>query len=150
LNCDCRTVLDLPHALEIAKDYVKRYSMENRLSFISGNFHEVDLGEESYDLILMANILHLYGAEENRNLIKKAYDSLEESGRVIIHCWALDDNECKPIESALFALTMLSATSNGSAYKRSEQIGWLKETGFKDIRHFGIDVTPSTVITAIK
>lgn len=144
------TLLDLPHVLEITDEYVRIYGMEEKVIFISGNFHEADFGGENYDLVLMANILHLYGAEENRNLIKKAYDSLEESGRVIIHCWALDDNECEPVESALLALTMFSATPNGSAYKRSEQTEWLQEAGFKDIRHFEIDVIPSTLITAIK
>ena len=144
------TILDLPHVLKITKDYAKRYGMEDRVSFISGNFHEVDFEKESYDLILMANILVMYSPEENRKLIKKAYESLEESGMVLIHGYALEDNECEPIGSALFALSMFLATSNGTAYKKSEQMEWLKETGFKDMRCFEIDAIPSTVITAIK
>jgi hypothetical protein len=33
---------------------------------------------------------------------------------------------------------------------KSEQMEWLKEAGFKDIKCFEIDAIPSTVITAIK
>ena len=144
------TILDLPHVLQITKGYVKKYDMEGRVSFIAGNFHEVELEMGNYDLVLMANVLVMYSVEENRNLIKKAYDSLKESGMVIIHGYALDDNECEPIGSALFALSMFSATPKGSAYKKSEQMEWLKEAGFKDMKCFEIDAIPSTVITAIK
>jgi ubiquinone/menaquinone biosynthesis C-methylase UbiE len=142
-------ILDLPHVIEITKDYVKRYDMEDRVSFISGNFHELEIGEGRYDLVLMANIL--YGShEENRNLIKKAYNSLEEHGMAIIYGFALDDNECEPVESALLALSMLSTRTNGNAYKKSEYMEWLKEAGFNDMRCFENDAISFTVITAIK
>lgn len=144
------TILDFHHVLEITKEYVKTYGMQERVSFIAGNFHEKDFEKENYDLVLMANILQLYSAEENKNLVKKGYDSLKGSGMVIIHGWALDDNECEPVGSALFALSMFCATSSGNAYKKSEQMEWLKEAGFKDARCFEIEVFPSTVITAIK
>jgi ubiquinone/menaquinone biosynthesis C-methylase UbiE len=143
------TILDLPHVLEITKDYVKRYGMEDRVSFISGNFHELEIGKGNYDLVLMSNILY-GGTEESKNIIKKAYDFLEDHGMAIIYGFALDDNECEPIESVLIALSMLTTRSNGNVYKKSEQMEWLKETGFKDIRCFEIDAIPSTVITAIK
>lgn len=143
------TILDLPNVLEITKDYVKRYDMEERISFISGNFHELEIGEGEYDLVLMANIL--YGdPEESRKLIRKACKSLEEHGMVIIYGFALDENECEPVDSALLALSMLSTRSNGNAYKKSEYTEWLKEAGLKDLRCFEIDAISFTVITAIK
>lgn len=144
------TIVDLPQVLEVTKDYVKKYDMEERVSFIAGNFHEVKIEKGDYDLVLMANVLQMYGAQENKNLIKKAYDSLERSGIIVIHGFALDDNECKPIEAVLFTLSISSITPNGNAYKRSEKVRWLKEAGFRNIRHFEIDAVPSAVITALK
>jgi ubiquinone/menaquinone biosynthesis C-methylase UbiE len=144
------TILDLPHVLEITKDYVKKYGVEERVSFISGDFNELELEKINYDLVLMANLLQMYGEEENINLLRKVYDSLERLGIVIIHGYALDDKEYRPLESALFGLSILSSTPNGDVYKRSEKIKWLREAGFRSIKYFEIDAIPSTVITAIK
>ncbi|MGH7792284.1 MAG: methyltransferase [Thermodesulfobacteriota bacterium] len=144
------TILDLPHVLEITKDYVKKYGMEERVSFISGDFHKLELEKINYDMVLLANVLQMYDEEANINLLRKVYDSLERSGMVIIHGYALDDKEYRPLESALFGLSILSSTPSGDVYKRSEKIRWLREAGFRNIKYFEIDAIPSTVIVALR
>jgi ubiquinone/menaquinone biosynthesis C-methylase UbiE len=144
------TILDLPHVLEITKEYVKRYGMEERVSFISGDFHKLELEKINYDMVLLANVLQMYDEEANIKLLRKVYDCLERSGMVIIHGYALDDKEYRPLESALFGLSVLSSTPSGDVYKRSEKVRWLREAGFRNIKYFEIDAIPSTVIVALR
>ncbi|HEX3035669.1 MAG TPA: methyltransferase [Thermodesulfobacteriota bacterium] len=145
------TILDLPEVLEIAKDYMKGYGLEDRVSFISGNYYELDIGQGEYDIVLMANVLH-DGVEENKSLLRKAYNALEESGIAIIHGFALDESECEPVGSALIQLSM---SPDENVYKKSEYVKWLEEAGFKDIQCFEIDeltstAIPSSVIATVK
>ncbi|MGQ0793300.1 MAG: methyltransferase [Deltaproteobacteria bacterium] len=143
-------VFDLPKALDVAREYIKKYDLEDRVSCIAGDFAALDFDKLNYDLILLANILQMFSPDENMKLLKKVHDALEVGGMVVIHGFAMDEKEYRPLPSAVFALSVMSVTPEGDAYKRSDIIKWLQKLGFRNIRFYEIEAIPSSVITALK
>jgi len=143
------TIFDIPSVVNITKEYIKRYHLEDRIKTKAGDFIKDDLGD-GYDLILLANILHLYDAETGRNLVKKAFKALQPGGRILVHGFCTDEDQTGPIEDVLFGLGMALFYEGGASHSIREKISWLEDAGLTDIRHFRIEATPSRVLTGTK
>jgi predicted O-methyltransferase YrrM len=122
-------VYDLPETIPIARDVIARYGMENRIETMAGDFLKCSLGT-GYDLVLVSNIVHSLGPKDIRTLLAKAYRSMTTGGLIIIKDFLLDDSRTRPVESALFAVNMLIATSTGNCYTATEIKGALRNAGF--------------------
>jgi len=143
------TVFDLPPVIAVAENYIKRYGLQDRVGTKAGDFNKDDFGD-GYDLILLANVIHMYDCAVGKNLIRKTFNSLEAGGRIVIHGLCTNEEQTAPQEDALFSLTMGMLTAGGQAHPAQEQIQWLNEEGFSEIRHFRVDAIPTGVITAVK
>ena len=143
------TVFDIPPVIEVAKDYIQRYHLEDRVDTLPGDFTTDDFGS-GYDLVLIANVLHMYGEDHGRDLVKKAVQALEPRGRLIIHGFCTDEGDIGPMNDVLFSLNIGLLTEGGRAHPVKEKMAWMQEAGFTDIRHFRIDALPTGVITGIK
>ncbi len=143
------TVFDIPPVLEVAKDYIKRYDLEDRVDTLAGDFEKDDLGS-GYDLILVANVLHMYDADSGQNLINKIINALEPGGRVVLHGFCTNQDGTGPLPDTLFSLNIGLLTEGGSAHGVDEMTRWLEKAGVNDIRHFRVEAVPTGVITGIK
>ena len=143
------TVFDIAPVLEIAKLYINNYNLANRVNTLAGDFHKDEIGK-GYDLILMANILHMYGDDFGKALVKKVTDALEPGGRIIINGFCTDDGETSPLQDTLFSLNMGLLTDSGRAHPMTEMINWLEQAGLTDIKSFRIEAMPTGVITGVK
>ena len=143
------TVFDIPPVLKVAKDYIQKYGLEDRVDTLPGDFNKDPLGE-GYDLILLANVLHMYDETHGKSLVQKAVAALNAGGRIILHGFCTDENLTEPLEDVLFNLNMGMLTPGGRAHPVPEKIEWLKEAEIEDIRHFRIEAVPTGVITGIK
>ncbi len=143
------TVFDIPPVVEIAREYIQQYGLEDRIQTRAGDFTKDDLGS-GYDLALLANILHMYDADTCRKVIQKAVDGLEPGGRIILHGFGTEEDQTGPIEDSLFNLGVALFTPGGAAHPIQHMTRWLKEAGIPDARSFRIPASPSAVITGIK
>jgi SAM-dependent methyltransferase len=143
------TVFDIPPVLEVTRDYIKRYNLQDRVDTKAGDFNKDDLGT-GYDLVLLANVVHMYDAALGRALARKAIDALVPGGRIVIHGFCTDDEETGPPADVIFALNMGLLTEGGGAHPVREMTRWLREGGVSDIRRFRVDATPTGVVTGIK
>ncbi len=144
------TVFDIAPVLEVAKNYIESYGLQDRVDTKPGDFHKDDLGDSQYDLVLMANILHMYDADMSRALVAKAVNAVKPGGRIIIHGFCTNENQTGPLDDTLFSLSIGMLTEGGRAHPVQEKIDWLKGTGVSDIRHFRIDAIPTGVVTATR
>jgi 3-hydroxy-5-methyl-1-naphthoate 3-O-methyltransferase len=126
------TIVDLPLTLEIAKENLKKYGMEKKVSLKPGNFLKDSIGS-GYDFAWLSHILHSSSEEECELIIKKVYDSLDENGLVAIHDFVLNPDKVSPPFAAVFGVHMLAVTEKGRTYTSSEITGWLEKVGFKQI-----------------
>ncbi len=143
------TLFDIPPVVEVARSYIQRYGLEDRVDTRAGDFNRDDLGS-GYDLILLANVLHMYSEELSRALVGKAVQALEPGGRLIIHGFCTEEDETGPLEDAMFSLNIGLLTEGGRSHPVREKKAWLEQAGLREIRHFRIDAIPTGVLTGVK
>jgi 2-polyprenyl-3-methyl-5-hydroxy-6-metoxy-1,4-benzoquinol methylase len=125
-------VLDLPHVLPLTKQYVEQEGLNENFDFIEGNYLAKDFGN-GYDLILLSAIVHINNYEQNKMLIKKCGEALNENGMVIINDFIMNEDRIQPYHGALFSLNMLVGTENGDTYTEGEMKEWFTAAGFSKI-----------------
>jgi ubiquinone/menaquinone biosynthesis C-methylase UbiE len=128
------TVMDRPAALEVAQILAKESLMEARLSCQAGNFLEDNIPGK-YDIVWYSNVLHIYSPLENLKIFKKIKRALKPGGRLLIQDTFLQDAQgIRPLETNLFAVTMLLYTDTGNTYPLQDVRSWLKKAGLTRTR----------------
>jgi len=128
------TVMDRPAALEVAQILAKQASVESRLSLKAGNFIN-DKIAGTYDIVWYSNVLHIYSQSENLKIFRKIRQALKPRGRLIIQDTFLQDPQgLRPLETNLFAVTMLLYTDTGNTYPLQDVRTWLHKAGLNRIR----------------
>jgi len=135
------TIVDLPLPLQIAKRLIRERGLEENISFIEGDFLEVDFGE-GYDLILMSHVLHSNSPEDCERLIRKGYRALKTGGRLLVHEFVLNEDRISPPSAAIFAVNMLVNTEEGRSYTGGEIKNWMKKSNFTELTAY--DITPAS------
>jgi predicted O-methyltransferase YrrM len=127
-------IVDLADVLPITQEYIRKAGLADRITTRAGDMLTAPLDPGKYDLVLLAAICHMFSPEENRQLLKRAYDALAPKGRVVISDFVLEADKTAPRFAALFALNMLVGTQGGSSYSEPEYTAWLKEAGFAETK----------------
>lgn len=128
------TVMDRPAALEVAQTLAKQASVEARLSLQAGNFIE-DKIHGTYDIVWYSNVLHIYSPSENLKVFRKIKRALKPGGRLLIQDTFLQDPQgLRPLETNLFAVTMLLYTDTGNTYPLQDVRAWLHKAGLNRTR----------------
>lgn len=122
------TLFDLPICIQYAQ---KRYS--NSLQYISGDFMRDDLGGP-YDAIIVSNITHGLGPEQNQQLLMRISDALQPGGILLLKDMFLDDSRIGPESAVFFGLLMLLYTHNGRSYSVDEMASLCKQAGLGPIQ----------------
>ncbi|MBI4849358.1 MAG: methyltransferase domain-containing protein [Nitrospirae bacterium] len=124
------TLVDRKEVLDPARDLLNRYG--GRVRFCAAD--AFDLFTEKSDIVLLSNILHLYGQEECRGLAASAARNIKQGGLMIIKDLWIDDDFSRPDVSLYFSLNMALYTESGEVHSASNIIKGLTEAGLADIR----------------
>jgi hypothetical protein len=79
----------------------------------------------------MGNILHDWGLDTKRMLIRKAYEALPQGGCLIAIENVIDDDRRKNTFGLLMSLNMLIETAEGFDYTHAQFHSWCLEAGFR-------------------
>jgi hypothetical protein len=127
------TIFDLPEVIEMARERLLHEGLLDRVTLVSGNYHENEL-PQGHDLALISAIIHSNSLDENLGLYRKTFRSLNPGGRILVRDHVMDPDRVHPKDGAVFAINMLVGTSGGGCYT-SEEIGaGLKQAGFTKIK----------------
>lgn len=124
------TVFDLPFVCELTKPRVAAAGLSDRIDFASGDFFEVGGIPSGYDAILLSNILHDWGIEDARRILRACAEALPTGGVLLITESFVDDDKRGPAPAALMSLNMLVETW-GRNYTVAEYTAWMEEFGLK-------------------
>ncbi len=127
------TLFDLPDAIAIARELADKSGVKG-VNFREGDVLADDIGI-GYDLVFISQLLHIFSADDNIRIIKKAQDSLNPGGRIVIQEFLIDKGRTTPVQSALFSVNMLINSDSGRCYAVPEMKKWLSEAGFRNIKH---------------
>lgn len=122
-------VFDLPGPVGIAEENIAAAGLADRVSAVAGDFHTDAFGEK-FDVVYIANILHMLGPEECVELLRKAGAALVPAGRLIVKDFFLEDSRTVPAFAAQFSVNMLVATESGRTYTRREMDEQFAAAGF--------------------
>jgi cyclopropane fatty-acyl-phospholipid synthase-like methyltransferase len=126
------TVFDLPATLKIAERQVNAAGLQKRILLLPGDFNRDSLGG-LYEAVLMSDVLHYQGLEQNAALVKKTFNHLKSAGRLVIKDRFLEESRTSPAWVAAFAVHILVNTEKGRCYTTAEAIGWMKDAGFVSV-----------------
>jgi hypothetical protein len=84
------------------------------------------------DVIIFGHVLHDWGVEQRRLLIRKAFAALPSGGALIVYDAMLNDAR-DSLPALLMSLHMLIETREGGEYASAEAREWLTEAGFTNI-----------------
>ena len=135
-------VWDLSQTIDIARQVIERFHMEDRIAVKEGDWNYDELGT-GYDCLLMSNIMHGPGfqAEERLNRVIRA---LVPGGLLIVHDFLLNNDKSGPLPAALFNLMI-------GAYTVNELISIIRSAGFADVSLVACNAKRgSGIVTAIR
>jgi len=125
-------ILDLGAVVPLAEDYIRAAGLDNRIRVRPGDMLTADLGG-GYDLILLSAVCHMFGEDENRDLIRRCAGALVSGGHLVIREFILDEDRTSPPFAALFAINMLVGTQRGNSYTEGEYRAWMTQSGLGTI-----------------
>ena len=138
---------DLPQVAPIAEENIQDFELSDRVSSASGDFFNDDL--PNVDVITMGNVLHDWGLEVKKMLMKKAYDALPEGGSLVVIENIIDDERKENAFGLMMSLNMLLETDAGFDFSFADFDGWAKEIGFSSTSIMQL-TGPSSAAIAIK
>jgi len=138
---------DLPPVNPVATENVYKMGLSDKITIRSGDFFVDDFPKA--DVITMGNILHDWGENEKKILIKKAYNALPKGGALIVIENIIDDERNKNAFGLMMSLNMMIETEGGFDFSAEDFEGWATEVGFSDISVMPL-TGPSSAVIAIK
>ena len=138
------TVLDTPTALQTAETNLAKHNLAERIQLQAGDLWQEPWGD-SYDAILLFNLIHHYDEAKNIELLQRCAAALKPGGQVAI----LDQIEGKlpgNVSNAVIRLIALHyfLLADGRVYAHDDILGWFQQTGFTDTKFHGMAKAPGT------
>lgn len=138
---------DLPDAIDYVSTHFGLKDVRN-LTLKKGDFTEdgfvKEFTGESFDIIFLGNIFHIYSEEENQNLIKRVRNLLKDDGMIAIE----DFVRGRSPTAEMFAVNMLANTEGGNTYTETQYRAWLEVASFSRIEIVDLADKSSQLITA--
>jgi len=115
------------------------------LTTVAGDFLDDPLPEGPFDLVLLSNVLHIYGPDTNRRLMEKVAGVTAPGGMVAV----VEFLRKRSRRAARFAVQMLLRSDEGDAYGEDEIVGWMEGAGFEAARVDDVD-PDRQIVTALR
>jgi phospholipid N-methyltransferase len=122
---------DLPRVEPYFQDFTRESPAAERIEFHTGDFFSDDPLPPA-DVYVLGHILHDWGLDEKRHILRKVSDAVTDGGAIVVYGTMMDDARRRNEMGQLMSLNMLVETPNGFDYTHGECIGWLREAGFTE------------------
>lgn len=107
-------IVDLPDVIDQTRTFLSERGLDNRSQYCPANILEPwPVKKQSFDLVILSNILHAYSEKELPHILLSAADCLGDHGVLLIHDFF---REHCPEKAALSDLNMFINTFNGRVF----------------------------------
>jgi len=140
------TLFELPAAAAAARQHLASDPAAQHVKVIEGDCFK-DPIPEGHDVVLIANVFHLFSAKRNLELLRRTRQSVPDGARLLLADFWTDATHTQPTFAALMAGEFLVITGEGDVYSEEEVQGWLQETGWRLLERKPL-AGPQSVIVA--
>jgi SAM-dependent methyltransferase len=143
------TLFELPAISAIARRALSEAPGGGRIAVVEGDFFQdpIPLG---HDVVLLANVIHLFSPEHNRELLSRIRASVEPGTALLLVDFWTNASHIQPLFAVLMAGEWLSATGEGDCYSVQEVGDWLDRTGWTFEAHQPLAGPASLVVAQTK
>jgi precorrin-6B methylase 2 len=134
--------LDLPDVLPAFLHRAASLGLADRVHTIVGDYHSTELCAESFDRIILANVLHLEPPPDAAALIARAANALKSGGELVVIDSLAEDDPSRAPARAIYALHLAMRTDQGRVHPRIRIDGWAREAGLSHIRSIKPEAPP--------
>ncbi len=139
-------VFDLPPVVEVAKEFIKEYQIEDRVGVMAGDYMKDDIGN-GYDIIFVSHTFYK-PKKAVLPLLKKIHVALNPGGMVILNHWVVNEDGIASETVTLWDLWLSLLGYQPHVYTKQEAKNWLEEAGFafQEIIDISTTYDPSMLI----
>jgi ubiquinone/menaquinone biosynthesis C-methylase UbiE len=139
------TAVDWPEVLALARRNAEAAGVADRYRLVEGSAFDVDFGR-GFDLVMLANFLHHFGAEGCGVMLRKVRACLAPKGRACIVDFVPNEDRVSPPMEATFAFWMLATTPQGDAHTLGDYSAMGKDAGYSGAVAHRLRPTPETLV----
>jgi hypothetical protein len=103
---------------------------------------EVDLPPATYDLVIIANVCHLFGDTTNRTLLRRLCETIRAGGTLAIIETVPDGRLETSPTLALHDLGLVIRTREGKVHPFASYLSWLNDVGLVDVARYELESEP--------
>ena len=145
------TILDLPPAVAAAAPILAEAKMGNRVLHRAGDALTDDFGDEAFDLIFIAHLVHHFDAATNAAIVRHAAAALRPKGRLAILDVLRPASPHAGGQTGALLDLYFAITSNSGTWSADEIDGWFRDAGLKPARPIHLRTAPGvSVMTATR
>jgi SAM-dependent methyltransferase len=126
------TLFELPNAAAVARQRLAGDPGAQRAQVVAGDFFK-DPIPSGHDAVLIANVIHLFSAAHNLELLRHIRAQMPDGARLLLADFWTDATHTQPPFAALVAGEFLVITGEGDVYSEEEARGWLQESGWRAV-----------------
>jgi len=141
-------LFDYKEVAEVAKEHIKEYNLEKRVTTLSGDIEIDDIGN-GYDLIWCSNIFYFF--KNKKEMIQKIYDALSPNGILVSAHVEIDNNNIQDKVSYFYFLFLDMQKRN--KLEPMELSNIFEDVGFRSINsytNYDMPMTPFQIHIAKK
>lgn len=130
--------LDFPPVLKVTERFAEKYGVQDRYQYLSGDWRQIDLQPNSYDLVILGHILHSEGLAASKQLLDKLSKATKPGGRIVIAEFIPNELRTGPLFALLFAINMYLQTTDGCVFSVDELRTMLESNGFHEVKRLDL------------
>jgi hypothetical protein len=140
------TLFEVPAVAAIAQQTLAGTPEAERIAVVAGDFFH-DPIPPGHDAVLLANVIHLFSPEHNRELLGRIRAGVASGTVLLLVDFWTDPSHIQPVFAALMAGEWLTATGEADCYSVEEVGDWLHHTGWTMDTHQAL-AGPASLIVA--
>ena len=125
---------DLEALIGLAAARIEERGLAARASYRPGNFHDIAIEPEHYDIVALGHVCRTEGPELAPALIARAVAGLKPGGRLLVADYFADNDRKLNAFGVQMGMTMLANTQRGCMLTHEQMHGWLARQPLEAIR----------------
>jgi len=143
-------LVDRPDVLALARDALGPLSSRAELRAADLLHSDDPAGADAVRarprVVLLANLLHLFGPDDAKAIVRRAAGALAPGGRVVIKDLLLEPDRRGPASGVLFSLNMALFTERGRVHPRDALERFLLEAGLREVEARSLRAAPDAIV----